>query len=359
MEGMLQGLKVVDLSSVLAGPLTGTFLAECGAHVLKVEPPTGDVTQTWRVAGEPSDRMSAYYAAANAGKETVFLDLKSEEGKDHLHQELQAADVLIQNMKWNDLDIMGLMPHDLKAKYPKLIHVRLVGSEFDSQRLAYDVVVQAETGFMSMTGHPDRPPARMPVALMDVLASHHMRTAVFAGLFHREKTGDGWYAEVSLLGAGLTALVNQGTNALINQHVPQRQGSLHPNIAPYGDLLECLDGDIVLAVGSNSQFAQLCSTLGCQKLSLDSHFKNNVDRLSHRSELMRQLNAAANKWRRQDLLKALHQNRVPAGAIFNVHEALSQEGIKERYVIQEQGLSRLRTSAIAPGGFPSNLSTES
>ena len=172
MEGLLDGLKVVDLSSVLAGPLTGSFLAECGATVLKVEGPNGDVTRTWRVANEPRNRTSAYHAAANTGKQWVTCNLKTPEGRKWLHEALFDADVLIQNMKWRDLAVMELLPHTLREQFPQLVHVRLIGSEFDPDRLAYDVVVQAESGFMSMNGHSDRPPARLPVALMDVLASH-------------------------------------------------------------------------------------------------------------------------------------------------------------------------------------------
>ena len=351
MDGLLEGLKVVDLSSVLAGPMTGSFLAECGAEVLKVEAPGGDVTQTWRVPNEPTNRTSAYHAAANTGKRTATCDLKTDEGRGWLYAMLEDADVLIQNMKWRDLEVMDLLPHNLLARFPRLVHVRLIGSEFDQARLAYDVVIQAESGFMSMNGHPDRSPARLPVALMDVLASHHMRTAVLAGLYRRERTGRGSYAEVSLLGAGLTALANQATNVLINGKVPQRQGSKHPNIAPYGDVLTCCDGQIVLAVGSDAQFLNLCLTLNAPELGEAASFQTNTDRLEHREALMRSLNDAAKSLKRQDLLGKLLANNVPAGAIFNVQEALDQPGVRTAYVIKEDGLDRMKTSAIALGGF--------
>ena len=351
MKDLLHGLKVVDLSSVLAGPMTGSFLSECGAEVLKVEGPRGDVTQTWRAANESTKRTSAYHAAANTGKRFATCNLKTAEGRDWLSKTLANADVLLQNMKWQDLALMDLLPHDLKERFPRLVHVRLIGSEFDSNRLAYDVVVQAESGFMSMNGHPDRAPARLPVALMDVLASHHMRAAVLAGLYRRERTGHGNYAEVSLLGAGLTALANQATNVLINGKVPQRQGSEHPNIAPYGDVLTCSDGDIVLAVGSDDQFANLCRTLKQPGLSEDPSFQTNTDRLQHRKDLMCALNKAAVSFNRQDLLSELLANKVPAGAIFNVQEALDQPGIRSGYVLEEDGLERMKTCAIAPGGF--------
>jgi crotonobetainyl-CoA:carnitine CoA-transferase CaiB-like acyl-CoA transferase len=346
MKGLLSGLKVIDLSSVLAGPLTGSFLAECGARVLKVESPAGDVTNTWRAPGEPVDRTSAYYASANTGKEVHVADLKTAEGRSWLDHELSDADVLLQNMKWSDLERMGLMPDRLQSRFPHLVHVRLIGSEFDNDRLAYDVVIQAETGFMSMNGHPDRPPARMPVALMDILASHHMRAAVLGGLYRREKTGEGWYAEVSLLGAGLTSLANQGTNSLINGLTPRRQGSAHPNIAPYGDLLTCSDGEVVLAVGSDAQFEGLCRVLGCEALVDDPRFSTNPSRVEHREGLALSLNEAAKAWARDDLRSALHRARVPAGAVFSVMEALDQPGIRDAYVVAEGDLARLKTSAI-------------
>ncbi|MGB1384827.1 MAG: CaiB/BaiF CoA transferase family protein [Flavobacteriales bacterium] len=346
MNGALQNVRVLDLSSVLAGPMTGTFLGECGANVLKVEAPIGDVTATWRSKGEPNDRTSAYYASANTGKRVVRMDLKSPEGRSWLLRELEDADVLLQNMKWRDLDAMGLLPDELARRFPRLVHVRLVGTEFDADRLAYDVVIQAETGFMSMNGHPDRPPARLPVALMDILASHHMRAAVLAGLYERERTQCGWYAEVSLLGAGLTALANQGTNVLINGNIPQRQGSEHPNIAPYGDLVSCQGGDLVLAVGSDTQFRALCEVLDVPHLASTSEFASNPGRVRNREALMAQLQEASRNWERNALRRALHTARVPAGAVFNVEEALEQPGIRDGYVVEEEGLNRLRTSAI-------------
>ena len=200
-----------------------------------------------------------------------------------------------------------------------------------------------------MNGHPDRPPARMPVALMDILASHQMRAAVLGGLYQREKTGVGWYAEVSLLGSGLTALANQGTNALINGKTPRRQGSSHPNIAPYGDLLQCADGQLVLAVGSDAQFEGLCRTLGMEGLLSEKAFHTNAARVIHRARLMDALNEASKDWAWKDLHHALHGSRVPSGAVLDVMEALRQPGVEASYVVEEEGLRRLKTSAIHVG----------
>lgn len=346
MEGALAGLRVLDLSSVLAGPLTGTFLAECGAEVTKVEPPQGDITQTWKSVDEPERSSSAYYEAANHGKTVIVKDLKSKAGRLWLQERLGHTDVLLQNMKWNDLEPMGLQPEQLSLRHPHLVHLRLVGSEFDKDRLAYDVVVQAETGFMAMNGHPDRPPAKMPVALMDVLASHQMRAGILAGLYQRERTGKGWYAEVSLFGSGLTALANQGTAWLMNGQTPQRQGSLHPNIAPYGDLVDCKDGAIVLAVGSDAQFNALCHVLEADHLTQNPAFVVNAQRVVHRAALAQALNAATSSWTRQSLLAALRNAKVPAGAVHSVAEALSHPAYRGAYVHGEPGKEKLRTSAV-------------
>lgn len=343
---MFQGLKVLDLSTVLAGPLAGTFLAEGGARVLKIEPPTGDVTHTWKSSSENHVGTSAYYESANEGKEVFRVDLKTPQGQSWLKHELEDTDVLIQNMKWRDLQSMGLMPDALARDFPKLVHARLVGYEWDTDRLAYDVVVQAETGFMAMNGHAETPPCRLPVALMDILASHQLRCAVLTGLWKRAEGSGGCYAEVSLLGSGLTALANQGTAVLMNQARPQRMGSQHPHIAPYGDLLPTLDGDVVLAVGSDVQFLHLCEVLGLDELAHDAKYKDNTRRLEHRAQLMAVLSEASKSLSRPDLLKALHKAKVPAGAVFNVDEALNQPHVQEAYVVGKPGRRKLKTSAF-------------
>lgn len=346
MNGMFHGLNVVDASTVLAGPLTGTFFAEGGARVLKVEPPGGDVTRSWTQAGETRTETSAYYEAANEGKEVVQVDLTTREGRSWLHHELASADVLLENAKSSSWDRLGMRPDKLMETHPHLIHVRLVGYDDSPDRLAYDVVIQAETGFMSMNGHPEMPPARLPVALMDVLASHQMRAAVLTGLWRREKTGQGMYAEVSLFGSGITALANQGTSYLMNGRTPQRLGSAHPNIAPYGDLLQTQGGHVVLAAGNNRQFRALCNVLGAAELADDARFADNPLRVHHRQELVTALEAKAANWSRDALLHALRNAAVPAGAVFNVAEALEQPGVRSRYVVGESNKEKLRTSAI-------------
>ena len=177
--GPLESVRVLELASVLAGPLAGTALAERGAHVTKVErPPHGDVTRSWKTKHENAENASsAYYEGANGEKEVVWQDLETAAGQAWLEQSLASHDVLIENFKRSDLTKFNLEPEDLAARHPHLVRVRLVGFDDAPERLAYDVVVQAETGFMGMNGFEDRPPVRMPVALMDVLASHQIRMA--------------------------------------------------------------------------------------------------------------------------------------------------------------------------------------
>ena len=315
-EGPLAGVRVLELASVLAGPLAGTALSERGATVTKVErPPDGDVTRSWRSAGERTGAESAYWMAANAGKTVVMQDLATAEGRAWLEAELDRTDVLLENYKAADLARFGLEPEAVRRRWPQLVRVRLVGFPDAPERLAYDVVVQAETGFMAMNGPADRPPSRLPVALMDVLASHQMRTAALEGLLLRATTGQGCISVVSLEASGLTALANMATEWLVNGAIPTRRGSEHPNIAPYGDLLPCRDGSIVLAVGSDRQFAGLCAVLGWPEGPTDPRFATNPARVLHRTALNAALAARSAERTVTDLGSALLAASVPAGRI--------------------------------------------
>lgn len=322
MDNALEGIKVLELASVLAGPLAGSALAMRGATVTKVErPPHGDVTRTWRHPAESRDgETSAYYASANVGKRVAWQDLGTPAGRDWLEQALAEHDVLLENFKASDLVKFGLEPAALAQRHPHLVHVRLIGFAASPERLAYDVVVQAETGFMGMNGEAGQPPLRMPVALMDVLASHQIRAAVLEGLIGRMKGWSGCYAEVSLEGSGLSALVNQATNCLMNGVVPEAQGSVHPNIAPYGDLLACSDGWMVLAVGNDRQFEALCRVLGHAEWAMRPEFATNADRVAHRVELLALLAGVARSGSRFDWDAAFQAAGVPAGVVRKLDE---------------------------------------
>ena len=349
-----KGLKVLELSSVLAGPLAGSFFAEGGAKVTKVEhPELGDVTRSWRAKGEVLDGgISAYYAAANTYKKAIRIDLNSSEGLSWLEDELASTDVLLQNFKEKDLEKFNLVPKDLAQRFPNLIHIRLVGFADAPTRLAYDVVVQAETGYMHMNGSPDGPPLRMPVALMDVLASDQIKTAVLSGLYSREKGLSGWYSEVSLEKSGLSALVNRATNFLMNGDEQNRTGTEHPNIAPYGDILNLKNGrKVVLAIGSDKQFEGLCEVLGIFELSKNNKFLTNSSRVKNRKELMKKLNFASMKIENVDaLMEDLLTKGVPAGVVRPLSEVFAEGNPGHKHLIDEgkiDGRRVIKPSTVA------------
>ncbi len=349
------GLKVLELASVLAGPLAGSFLAEGGATVLKVEhPELGDVTRSWRSEGEPTDDPnSAYFAAANTFKKAIKIDLASEDGRQWLEKELSTCDVLLQNFKESDLNKFNLNPEELAKKFPNVIHIRLVGFAESPERLAYDVVMQAETGFMHMNGTPENGGVKIPVAMIDILASHQMRSAVTTGLYARERGATGWYAQVSLELSGIAALVNQATNYLMNDSVPQPRGSTHPNIAPYGEQLKFEDGNLVLAIGSDAQFMSLCEVLGKPELGRDSRYLTNHDRVIHRIQLISDLQKLVTGNQRESLLRQFHEARVPAGAVRTLDEVFapgspgSKALIKEEIEHSKRPLVKPRTTAYS------------
>ncbi|MFM1931234.1 MAG: hypothetical protein RL226_537, partial [Bacteroidota bacterium] len=290
---MLNDLLVIDASSVLAGPSVGTFFAELGARVIKIENSRfgGDVTRTWKTTGEDlSSPVSAYYASVNFGKEVHLLDLSQPSSQEQLYQWLKEADVFIENFKYGDRTKLGVDPALIKSRFPRLVHCHLSGFADDHERVAYDVVLQAEGGYMSMNGQPEGPPTKMPLAFIDMLAAHQMKQGILLALYQRERTGDGNYIETSLEEAGLAGLTNQAANYLMVGKVAGRLGSKHPNIAPYGDVFTCADGvDVVTAVGSDRHFQALCRLLGTPAVSEDDRFSTNAQRVRHRNELIEAL----------------------------------------------------------------------
>lgn len=344
----IEKIRVLELASVLAGPLAGTALAERGAHVTKVEcPPHGDVTRSWKMPNESLESpTSAYYEAANGDKEIAWQDLRTAEGRAWLEEALASHDVVLENFKASDLERFGLIPQDLAHRHPHLVHVRLVGFPSAPDRLAYDVVVQAETGFMHMNGPAEAPPTRMPVALMDVLASQQILSAAYEGLLERAAGQRGIFAEVSLEASGLSALANQATNWLINGADVTRNGSAHPNIAPYGDLLRCADGWLVLAVGNDRQFAGLCGVLECVELLEDRRFQTNALRVRYRLDLIPLLSEKANVWDNVALEKALRSAGAPAGVVRRLPEVFAHGTAGDQHTLtNSSGQKRVSTVA--------------
>ena len=263
---------------------------------------------------------------------------------------VKEADVVIANFKAGSAAKLGMDAATLRALQPTLIYASINGFGAAAERVAFDVVLQAESGFMYMNGQPEGPPTKMPVALIDILAAHQLKQGILVALLERYKTGKGSEVSVSLFEAAVAALANQATNWLMAGHVPQRLGSQHPNIAPYGELFETQDGQwVILAIGSDRQFVQLCEVLGCPELAQDPNYATNVLRVAHRQtlvEVLRPYFAAATA---EAILTPCHAQQVPIGLVRDmpaVFEApLAQAMILEE-TMEEQPTKRVGTVAF-------------
>lgn len=314
MDTLLSDLIVVELASVLAGPLAGSFLAELGARVIKVENRTigGDVTRQWKHPSEDSDAsISAYYASANTGKEIVILDLQNETDYEEVLKLISTADVVISNFQKRTAEKLKVDYQSIKQINEKVIFAQLAAYSYDDPRPGYDLIMQAETGFISMNGSEEGGIAKMPVALIDVIAGHQLKEAILLGVITKLKTGKGSYFEVSLYKSGISALANQASNYLMNNHIPSPMGTLHPNIAPYGDFVTTKDDFIViLGVGSDKQFEKLGKTLNFVEELLHT-FKLNKERVVRRKELITYLQTTCRGISYEELSTKLRVAKIP------------------------------------------------
>lgn len=327
-QELFADLKVVELAGVLAGPAVGMFFAELGATVLKVENPSnnGDVTRSWRLESENQNTQSAYYSSVNYNKTIIWADLKKADDIEMVLNHIATADVVISNFKPSSAKQLGLDAITLSKKFPKLIYAQISGYGIDDETPAFDVVLQAEAGFMFINGEADGVPLKMPIALIDVLAAHQLKEAILVALLQRFKTGLGATAHISLYNAALSSLANQATNYLMGGEIPQRMGSLHPNIAPYGETFCTNDGKaIVLAVGNDKQFTSLSKCLNSDNVTDSNLFKTNALRVKNRKELGKILAEAFSKFDCVTLLADLKNNNVPCGDIRSMDEVLDNE----------------------------------
>ncbi|MCS6904984.1 MAG: CaiB/BaiF CoA-transferase family protein [Bacteroidia bacterium] len=321
----LEDLLVIELASVLAGPAVGAFLAELGATVIKVENLQGDVTRTWLLPEEkPKDGISAYFSCVNWGKKSIALDLKYPEGKAILNELLQRADILITNFKPSSARRLGFAYEQIAHLYPHLIYGEITGYGNQEERVGYDAVLQAESGFMYLNSSPEGNPQKMPVALIDLIAAHHLKEGILLALYNRQKTGLGTKVSCSLLHAAITALANQATAVLFANYTPEPLGTEHPSIFPYGTLFYTQENKpILVAIGNDEQFSTFCQILQIPEIAQDPQFATNPRRVQNR-EILRPLLAEKIKLFHFDtLLYALHQNQIPAGAVHTVNEALA------------------------------------
>ena len=351
------GLRVLELASVLAGPQVGQFFAELGAEVLKIEAPGGDVTRTWRTPTEAADTsVSAYFSCANWGKQSHVLNLATPEGRAEVHELAREADLVLTSYKPGDAQKLGVDYATLSALNPRLLYGHITGYGPGTPRAGYDAVLQAETGFMHLNAAgPGQLPQKMPVAFMDVLAAHQLKEGLLTALYQREKTGRGALVQVSLLDSALASLANQAATYLVAGHDPQPLGSGHPSIVPYGTVYCAADGQLLLlAVGTDRQFAALCAVLARPAWTTDARFQTNSARVAHRAELEDLLQARIAEVPGQQLLRELEQRAVPAGAVRTVAEALQQPETQPMLLPPQPGFAHrgLRTVAFRSDAWP-------
>ncbi len=349
-NSLFKDLIVIDLSTVLAGPSVGMFFAELGARVIKIEHPLNpDVTRSWKLPDEDaSSPVSAYFSSINYKKEYRKLNLTDEGDRNILNDLLTDADILLSNFKRSDYSRFGL--DQLDQKYPSLIHGRISGYGTESDRVAYDLILQAESGFMSMNGTTESGPVKMPVALIDVLAAHHLKEGILCKLIERNQTNRGGLVSVSLLDAAISSLVNQASNYLMTGTVPKRIGSLHPNIAPYGEIFKTSDERLVtFAIGSDQHFTKLCQVLGIEDLVTEERFKNNQNRVIHREELGSIIEKAVARFELDTLLGELHQLNVPAGEIKSLDRVFADE--QARALVRTEEIDHVSTKRVSGIAF--------
>jgi crotonobetainyl-CoA:carnitine CoA-transferase CaiB-like acyl-CoA transferase len=324
MEQIFKDLKVIELAGVLVGPAVGYFFAELGAKVIKVENPntSGDVTRSWKLKREdPKETTSAYFWSVNAFKEFLQLDLAQPNQVETLYDLVKDADIVIVNYKAGD-DIKLKVDYATLARLnPKLIYASITGFGQGSTRTAYDLILQAESGFMSMNGETNSKGLKMPVALIDLIAGHQLKEAILIALFKRYKENRGSHVSVSLFDSAIASLANQATNWLVAHELPKPGGSIHPNIAPYGEIFETKDHQLVtFAIGTNKQFKNFCAVIGNNNLSTDAQFANNHHRVTNRQQLYSVLYNYVRKLNFAELSSACLGKDVPFGKIRNLKE---------------------------------------
>ncbi|MGE0233373.1 MAG: CaiB/BaiF CoA transferase family protein [Flavobacteriaceae bacterium] len=333
----LEGIRVLDLSRVLAGPICGQILGDLGAEVIKVENPgKGDDTRGWGVPIGGGD--TSYYYSANRNKESVAIDLASEEGQRLCAELAMQADVVIENFKLGGAARFGLDYETLSARKPALVYCSISGYGREgpfAARLGYDALIQAETGLMSVNGVEGEPPMKVGVAIADISTGYYAAHAVLAALFARERSGRGQFIDLSLFDCGLSLLSFVANSSLLTGNEPARFGNDHPFVVPYG-VFNVADGPIIIAVGNDRQFQRLCEkVLGCPELASDPRFIKNADRCANRQALFPLLQPYLDRFNRADLAGKLSENGIPGGEVRSVLEAVRSAEARARHMVHE------------------------
>jgi crotonobetainyl-CoA:carnitine CoA-transferase CaiB-like acyl-CoA transferase len=333
----LEGLKVLELARILAGPWVGQLLADLGADVVKVERPgVGDDTRGWGppfIEGAEGDDLSAaYFHSCNRGKRSIAVDFETPEGQDLVRRLASQADVVVENFKVGGLKKYGLDYEGLKQVNPRLVYCSITGFGQTgpyAARAGYDFMIQGLGGIMDLTGDPEGEPQKIGVAYVDIFTGVYSVVGILAALRKRDATGEGAHLDMALLDVQTSVLANQAMNYLASGKSPRRMGNAHPNIVPY-QVFPVADGHVIVAVGNDGQFARFVSVLGKPELAQDERFGTNAGRVGHRAVLVPLLTELTLPFTREDLLSALEGQGVPAGPINTVADVFADPQVIAR-----------------------------
>ena len=360
MTQALSGVRVLDLSRVLAGPWATQMLGDLGAEIIKIEKPgVGDDTRGWGPPwhGEGEGRTAGYYLATNRNKKSVAIDIAKPEGQALVRDLAVQSDIVVENFKRGGLEKYGLDYTALKAVNPKLVYCSITGFGQDgpeADKPGYDLMIQAMSGFMSITGNADGPPRRMGVAMVDLTTGMNAAAAILAALYQRERTGEGQHIDIALFDVAMSSLGNQALNYLVSGEAPGRTGNAHPNVVPYQPF-ETADGWIIVAVGNDAQFGRFAALLGHGDMAGDTRYRTNGARVENRDTLIPPLVAAMKRRKTADWTAALIDANIPHGPINTIAQAFAESQAIHRKLGQEidgipQVASPLRLSASPHDG---------
>jgi crotonobetainyl-CoA:carnitine CoA-transferase CaiB-like acyl-CoA transferase len=334
----LDGIRIFDLTRILAGPTCTQLLGDLGADVIKVEKPgVGDDTRTWGppyVKGSDGEDTteSAYYLSANRNKRSITIDFQSSEGVALAKQLISKSDVLIENFKVGSLSKLGLGYNDLKEEFPGLVYCSVTGFGQTgpyASRAGYDFLAQGLGGIMSITGDPEGDPMKVGVGIADVMTGMYASTAILAALRHRDSTGDGQHIDTCLLDTQVSWLINEGTNYLVSGKIPVKLGNEHPNIVPY-KVFATSDGHVILAVGNDRQFQDWCNAAGAEELIKDSRYKTNPLRIANRESLYKVMPDFMKNKTTEEWLADLAELNVPCSPVNNIEQVFDDPHVKYR-----------------------------
>jgi crotonobetainyl-CoA:carnitine CoA-transferase CaiB-like acyl-CoA transferase len=331
----LAGVRVLDMSRVLAGPWAGQMLADYGAEVIKVERPgCGDDTRAWGPPwwGVGPNRSAAYFLCANRGKQSVAIDIASAAGAEQIRELAREADVLLENYKVGQLAKYGLDWASLREINPRLIYCSITGYGQTgplAHKAGYDFAIQAEAGLMSVTGDPEGEPQKVGVAVTDLMTGVYATTAILAALYERHGTGRGRHIDAALFDVQVAMLANQASNQLVSGRAPRRLGNAHPNIVPY-QAFPTRDGQLVLAVGNDSQFAKFCQVAGRAEAAGDPRFSTNEARVNHRHDVVTELGVWLRERTTSEWTELLDQAGVPCAPILDIGQVMDHPHVAAR-----------------------------